>query len=65
MKSVEELEKEVERVSFGTVDTYYQSRANAFLKIIAEIQIEILKEIRSFQQKYWQEQALQGKGRHK
>lgn len=64
MKSVEELEKEIERVSFGTVDTHYQSRANAFLKIIAGIQIEILKEIRSFRQT-WQQQEQQVKGRHK
>ena len=69
MKSVEELEKEIQAATMTTIDTYHLGRGNAILRIIAFILIEILKEIRSFKEKWWEvsfrQQDQQGKGRHK
>jgi len=66
LKSPEDFQKEIENAcdSRFSVDTYHLARSNGLLKIIAEIQIEILKEIRSFRQT-WQQQEQQVKGRHK
>jgi hypothetical protein len=67
LKATEELEKEIETACDPrySVDTYHAARSNGLLRIITEIQIEILKEIRSFRQTWQQQQEQQGKGRHK
>jgi hypothetical protein len=68
LKSPEDFQKEIENAcdSRFSVDTYHLARANRLLGIIAEIQVEILREIKAgpfFRQS--QQQDQQGKGRHK